>query len=80
MGVMDFLTGRDIERQHEKIQSLVDDIQSMARAEYNTARALAIALHDKHYPEVTNWRVAEDVTSVLHQIDNMTANLVRRDK
>ncbi len=42
------------------------------------AKALAIALHDKHYSEITHWRPASGLSELLLQIDNMTAELVRK--
>jgi hypothetical protein len=40
--------------------------------------ALAIALHAKHYPEVTQWRAATgDLMLLIDQIDNMTTGLAR---
>ena len=41
------------------------------------ATRLAIALHAKHYPEVTQWKPMPDLMGVLTQIDNMTSGLVR---
>ena len=39
------------------------------------AENLAIALHDKHYPEVENWEPEFDLVGLLLQIDNMTAGM-----
>ncbi len=41
------------------------------------AQNLAAALHAKHFSEVSQWRVADDLLTVLTQIDNMTTALVR---
>ena len=41
------------------------------------AQNLAIALHASHFPEVSQWQVADDLMTVLTQIDNMTTALVR---
>lgn len=49
----------------------VAEAQSQA---YDYAKSLAIALH-KHYPENTVWRPADDLITVLTQIDNATAGL-----
>jgi len=39
------------------------------------AESLAITLHDKHFPEITNWEPASDITGLLLQIDNMTSGM-----
>lgn len=42
------------------------------------AEHLAVLLHAKHYPEVTQWRpMSGDLPGLLTQIDNMTAGMVR---
>jgi hypothetical protein len=41
-------------------------------------RALAVVLHAKHYPDVTQWRPLDDAEGLLSQIDNMTACLTRQ--
>ena len=41
------------------------------------AQHLATALHNKHFPEVTQWRVADDLMGVILQIDNAAAGLAR---
>jgi hypothetical protein len=41
------------------------------------AKNLAIAIHAKHYPEVTQWKPLDDTLGLLTQIDNMTSGLVR---
>jgi hypothetical protein len=41
------------------------------------AQNLAECLHKKHYSDVTQWRVADDLEGVISQIDNMTAGLFR---
>jgi hypothetical protein len=48
-------------------------------AEVECARRLAVSLHDRHYPEVTNWRPAADLVGILTQIDNRTSELVRQN-
>lgn len=40
------------------------------------AQQLAQTLHDKHFNSNKIWKVGNDLTTVLHQIDNMTANMV----
>lgn len=39
------------------------------------AQQLAKTLHSLHYADNTEWRVADDLTGILSQIDNMTAGL-----
>ncbi len=41
------------------------------------ATRLAIAIHAKHYAEVTQWKPLPDLLGVLTQIDNMTSGLIR---
>lgn len=42
------------------------------------AEHLAVLLHAKHYPEITQWRpMSGDLPGLLTQIDNMTTGLVR---
>ena len=41
------------------------------------ATRLAINLHAKHYPEVTQWKPLPDLLGVLTQIDNMTCGLTK---
>lgn len=42
------------------------------------AERLAVALHQKHYPEVVQWKpLSGDLLGLLTQIDNMTAGLAR---
>jgi hypothetical protein len=40
-------------------------------------RDLAVILHGKHYPEVTQWEPLDDPLGILSQIDNMTTGMVR---
>ena len=40
------------------------------------AKTFAIAIHAKHYAEVTQWRPLPDLLGILTQIDNMTSGLV----
>jgi hypothetical protein len=47
------------------------------RQAYNYAKNLSIAIHAKHFPEVTQWKPLGDTLGVLTQIDNMTCGLVR---
>lgn len=42
-------------------------------------RALAVALHARHYAEVLQWQPLDDAEGLLSQIDNMTAGLCRRE-
>ncbi len=39
------------------------------------AETLAIALHKKHYSDVTEWKPLHDLLGLLTQIDNMVASL-----
>lgn len=41
------------------------------------ARGLAIALHARHFHEVTQWKPFDDTLGLLTQIDNMTCRLVQ---
>jgi hypothetical protein len=41
------------------------------------ATTLAIAMHAKYYPEVTQWKPLPDTLGLLTQIDNMVSGLVR---
>jgi len=41
------------------------------------AKQLAIVLAAKHFPEVPQWRVDDDLMGVINQIDNMTTALTR---
>ena len=42
------------------------------------AQHLAIVLHEKHWKaDAPNWKVGDDLQTVLLQIDNMTVGLVR---
>lgn len=44
------------------------------------AQDLANALHTKHFAETApDWKVADDLTTVLDQIDNMTAGMIRKE-
>lgn len=43
----------------------------------NYAKTLAIALHAKHFPEVTQWKPLPDTLGLLTQIDNMVSGLVK---
>jgi hypothetical protein len=45
--------------------------------EYEYARRLAVALHQRHYPEVVDWKPLDDLIGILPQIDNMTSSLVK---
>lgn len=45
--------------------------------ENSYARSLAVALHAKHFPEVTQWKPLDDTLGLLTQIDNMTCSLIR---
>lgn len=40
-------------------------------------RALAVALHARHYADVLQWQPLDDAEGLLSQIDNMTAGLSR---
>lgn len=51
------------------------EVEAQQANEY--ARQLAIAIHAKYYPEVTQWKPLPDLMGVLTQIDNMTAGLVK---
>lgn len=44
----------------------------------NYATTLAINIHAKHYPEVTQWKPLPDTLGLLTQIDNMTSGLTRQ--
>jgi hypothetical protein len=48
-----------------------------ASQEYEYARRLAVALHQRHYPEVVDWKPLDDLIGILTQIDNMTSSLVK---
>ena len=50
---------------------------SPARQVKDYATALAISIHAKHFPEVTQWEPLPDTLGLLTQIDNMVSGLVR---
>ncbi len=55
------------------------DIHGDEKHALDYARALAVALHDKHYPQVVQWEPLPDLLGLLTQIDNMAASLVKAD-
>ena len=73
-GVLDFITGRDIERRYDKIFSLTTDIRTQINKDYRAAVRLAIVLHDKHFPG-TPFEPLDTVEGVITQIDNLTSCL-----
>ena len=79
MSILDFLTGRDIDRRYNRMQSTLQGIRDDINAEYRAAVRLATVLRDKHYPEATEWKPAPDTLGVIRQIHNLTAGLVRPD-
>lgn len=40
-------------------------------------KSLAVDLHRKHYPQIVQWAPSDDPETLILQIDNMTAELVR---
>lgn len=61
------------------IVCMAEENERMLAADRNAneyARTLAIALHEKHYPDVVAWRPLPDTIDLLTQIDNMTSGLV----
>ena len=46
----------------------------------NTAQNLAKFMAKNFYPEVTHWKVSDNLVSVILQIDNMVTGLIRKSK
>ena len=46
----------------------------------NTAQNLAKFMARNFYPEVTHWKVSDNLVSVILQIDNMVTGLIRKSK
>ncbi len=69
-----------------RMQEIADDVRAEERAGeariYNDIlgqlQRLAVAIHAKHYSDVSQWRVGEDIELVISQIDNMTTGMMRR--
>jgi hypothetical protein len=45
-----------------------------------STQELAKAMAKEFYPEVTQWKVLDDLAGVISQIDNMTTGLIRKPK
>lgn len=52
-------------------------MNDIERQTMNYAKTLAIAIHAKHFPEVTQWKPLDDTLGLLTQIDNMICGLVK---
>ena len=44
---------------------------------FDYARGIALALHQKHYRDVVNWKPLDDIIGIMTQIDNMTCGLTK---
>lgn len=61
----------------ETPQETITGVAASSERHLRQLRSLAVALHAKHYSDVTQWRPLDDAEGLLSQIDNMTAALTK---
>ena len=69
----------------DRMQEITDDVRAEERAGESAIQSdilgqlqrLAVAIHAKHFSDVQQWKVGDDIDLVISQIDNMTAGMMR---